>query len=242
MYLYQKTSRYFAQVADDVKDLAEADLQSLGAKSTRQVYRGIHFTATPEVLYKINFRSCLSHRILAPLMTFDCHSDKYLYKTALQIKWQDFLAPSKTFAVNATVSHSNITHSKFAALRLKDAVVDYFRERTGKRPSIDTEYPDVWLSLHIQNNKATISLDTAGGSLHRRGYRRKTVEAPMIETLAAAIIRYSEWDGRSPLCDPFCGSGTLLCEAFLHATQTPAAILRKKFGFERLPDFDVAIW
>lgn len=242
MYLYQRSHRFFAQVADDIKAIAEKELQSLGAKSTAQVYRGIHFNANAEVLYTINFQSRLVHRILAPLITFDCHSDAYLYKTASQIKWRDFLDPANTLAVFATVSHSNITHSKFAALRLKDAIVDYFRDRTGRRPSIDTQNPDIWINLHIQNNQATISLDASGGSLHRRGYRKKTVEAPMIETLAAAIISYSDWHGRTPLYDPFCGSGALLCEAYLLATQTPAAILRKRFGFERLPDFNAAIW
>ena len=103
------------------------------------------------------------------------------------------------------------------------------------RPSIDTRNPDVWINLHIHNNEATISLDTSGGSLHRRGYRKKTIQAPMVETLAAAIIQYSEWDGRVPLYDPLCGSGTLLCEAYLHASHTPAALFRQKFGFERLP-------
>lgn len=242
MYTYQKTNRYFAQVADDIKNIAEEELRSLGAAETREVYRGIYFTATPKTLYAINFHSRLVNRILAPLISFSCHSDKYLYKTASQLQWQDFLDPSQTLAVFATVSHSAIKHSKFAALRLKDAIVDTFRERTGERPSIDTRNPDVWLNLHIENNEATISLDTSGGSLHRRGYRKHSIEAPMIETLAAAIIKHSEWDGSTPLYDPFCGSGTLLCEGYLRATHTPAAVLRAKFGFERLPDFDAALW
>lgn len=242
LYLYQTNDRFFAQMAEELKEMAAEELQSLGATDTREVYRGLHFGATPKVLYKINYHARLINRVLAPLLTFKCHSDQYLYRKALQIPWTDFMDPSSTFAVFATVSHSAIRHSQFAALRLKDAVVDFFRQQTGQRPSIDRRNPDVWLNLHIQNNEATISLDTSGGSLHRRGYRVGSVTAPMAETVAAAIIRYSGWDGSVPLYDPFCGSGTLLCEAYMHAANMPAAMLRKKFGFERLPDFDARVW
>lgn len=242
MYLYQRTSRYFAQTADDIKELAEEELQTLGAEETRLVYRGIHFKASAQDLYRINFHTRLVNRVLAPLVSFKCHSDRYLYNKALELRWQDFLNTSQTFAVDATVNHSIVKHSKFAALRLKDAVVDYFRERDGKRPSVDTRDPTVRINLHIDNNEATISLDTSGGSLHRRGYRQKSVEAPMGETLAAAIIRSTGWQADSPLHDPFCGSGTLLCEAYMHACRIPAGNLRNRFGFENLPDFDRAPW
>lgn len=242
MYLYQKSNRYFAQVANDIADLAAAELHFLGAADVASAYRGLYFSAPPETLYRINFQSRLISRVLAPLATFPCSSDSVLYQQAAGIRWEDFLDPSRTFAVFASVSHSAITHSQFAGLRLKDAVVDYFRERTGNRPSIDARSPDVWLNLHIENNQATIGLDTSGGSLHRRGYRLESVAAPMVETLAAAIIDLTEWDRRQPLVDPFCGSGTLLCEAYLAASGTPAGILRKHFGFELLPDFNAALW
>jgi len=242
LYNYQKTNRYFAQAADDIKDIAEEELLSFDAQITSQAYRGIYFTANTKVLYTINYHSRLINRVLAPLISFNCHSDELLYKRSLQVNWEDFLNPSKTFAVFASVTNSYIKHSKFASLRLKDGIVDYFRERTGKRPSIDTREPDVWFNLHIENNKATISLDTSGGSLHRRGYRKQNIQAPMVETLAAAIINYSGWDCKSPLYDPFCGSGTLLCEAYMFASKTPASIFRKKFGFERLPDFNLSLW
>jgi putative N6-adenine-specific DNA methylase len=242
MYEYQLSSRYFAQVADDIKDIAESELLQLGAAETSHAYRGIYFNADLESLYRINLHSRLINRVLAPLKTFDCHSDNYLYQVGQQIHWEDFLNPELTLAVFASVSQSNINHSKFAALRLKDAIVDYFRERGGIRPSIDTRYPDLWLNVYIEKNVATISVDTSGGSLHRRGYRLETTQAPMTETLAASIIRYTEWDGQTPLYDPFCGSGTLLCEAYLAATKTPSANRRSKFGFERLPNFDAELW
>lgn len=241
-YIYQKTFRYFAQAADDIKDLAERELAELGATGIKSAYRGLYFTANQKALYAINFHARLPNRILAPLLTFDCHSDKYLYQTALKFPWMDFLDSTKTFAIFASVSHSKITHSKFAALRLKDAIVDAFKSREGKRPSVDTRDPDVWFNLHIENNRATISLDTSGGSLHKRGYRKHSVEAPMIETLAAAVIRLSGWDGKTPLIDPFCGSGTLLCEAYLAASRMPSARLRQKFGFQVLPDYNEKLW
>ena len=242
MYEYQQSGRYFAQVADDIKDIAEAELLELGAIDTSHSYRGIYFNADQESLYKINLHSRLINRALAPLKTFDCHSDNYLYQVGQQIHWEDFLNPEQTLAVFASVTQSNINHSKFAALRLKDAIVDYFREREGKRPSIDTRNPDLWLNVYIEKNVAIISVDTSGGSLHRRGYRTESTQAPMNETLAASIISYTEWNGRTPLYDPLCGSGTLLCEAYLAATKTPSAFGRSKFGFERLPDFDVTLW
>jgi len=242
MYEYQQSGRYFAQVADDIKDIAETELLELGAVETSNSYRGIYFNADKESLYRINLNSRLINRVLAPLKTFDCHSDNYLYKVGKQIHWEDFLNIEQTLAVFASVTQSNIDHSKFAALRLKDAIVDYFRERTGKRPNIDTRTPDLWLNVYIENNVAVISVDTSGGSLHRRGYRTESTQAPMIETLAASIIRYIEWSGQTPLYDPLCGSGTLLCEAYLATTNTPSAYLRSKFGFERLPDFDATLW
>ena len=242
MYVYQKSNRYFVQTADDIKDIAEDELSSLGASEIKQAFRGLYMTAAPEVMYAINFRARLINRVLAPLISFTCHTDRILYNRAVKIEWADFLNCAQTFAVFATVSHSAIKHSKFASLRLKDAIVDYFKNKRGNRPSVDTRNPDVFFNLHIENNRATISVDTSGGSLHRRGYRKSKVDAPMIETLAAAVIRLSEWTGEGPLYDPFCGSGTLLCEAYLAASDTPAAILRNKFGFEYLPDFKPEIW
>lgn len=242
MYQYQKSNRYFAQVADDIKDIATGELESCGAENIKPVYRGLYFNVSKESLYKINYKSALINRVLAPLISFKCHSDAYLYRTAVKMNWADFLDSSKTFAVFASVSHSTIKHSKFAALRLKDAIADYFKDTTGYRPNVDTHNPDVWINLHIEQNEAVISIDTSGGSLHRRGYRRQSVQAPMMETLAASIIKYSEWDGSTPLYDPFCGSGTILCEAFLHASQTPPGFLRQHFGFENLPDYDEKLW
>lgn len=242
MFTYQKTNKYFAQLAEGLEEIGAHELTELGARDVSPVFRGISFTADKEALYRIHYMTRLCQRLMAPLITFDCHSTKYLYKTALKLPWQELLAVDTTFAISANVAHSKIRHSQYAALCLKDTIVDYFREREGKRPNVDTRSPDITFNLHIDRDKATISLDTSGGSLHKRGYRLESVEAPMQETLAAAIINFSGWDGTKPLLDPLCGSGTLLCEALMRHCRIPAGFLRKKFGFESLPDFDSSIW
>ena len=242
MFAYQKNHRFFAQVADGLEDLGGKELAQLGAEDVRSSYRGIYFSADHAMLYRINYTTRLCTRILAPLLTFDCHSDRYLYKTAQKISWGELLSLDTTFAIFANVANSNIRHSQFAARRLKDAIVDQFRDSCGKRPDVEPMYPDIWINLYIHNNKATISLDTSGGSLHRRGYRQESVEAPMQETVAAAIIQLSSWHGERPLCDPMCGSGTLLAEAFMSYCRIPAGYLREHFGFEHLPDFDPTVW
>jgi len=211
VYTYQKNTRYYAMVAGGLKAAGVEELAELGAEEIRPDYSGIQFKAGKSALYRINYETRLLSRCLAPLITFGCRDTDTLYQKAKKIQWEDFFSKDDTFAVSANVSDSQISHSKFAALRLKDGVADYFRDKTGQRPDVDIRNPHVLLNLHIRHNKAIISLDTSGGALHRRGYREETVAAPMQETVAAAIIRLSQWDGSVPLYDPMCGSGTLLC-------------------------------
>lgn len=242
-YLYQEHRSFFAQVAHPIEALGGAELEELGATDVDPAYRGVQFSATPEVLRRIVYCARIPTRVLAPLATFDCHSDRYLYKRACEeVDWMSLIGVQKTFAIFATVSNSRISHSKYAALKLKDAIVDTIRKETGSRPSVDRHDPDVSLNLHIENNRATISLDVAGRSLHRRGYRLDAMEAPLQETVAASIIRMAEWNGEKPLLDPMCGSGTLLAEAFMVASNMPAQILQDDFGFQQLPDYDGASW
>jgi len=242
MYDYQTTSLFTAQVADGIEELAMAELAGLGAAECSRGFRFVRFRADHQTLYRIVYRSRLVSRVLAPLARFACLTDQALYAGARDLRWSDFLNPDQTFAVFANVSKSAIGHSQYAGLKLKDAVADWFRDRTGRRPSVDPREPDLWLHLHIHEDTATISLDVSGGSMHRRGYRVRSVDAPMGETVAAAMIRMTGWDGRSPLIDPMCGSGTILCEALMHATGLPAGLLRTNFGFIRLPDFNPRLW
>ena len=242
VYQYQKDGRYFAQIADSLKEAGAEELAELGGEDVSPEFSGIHFRADTSTLYRINYLTRLLSRCLAPLISYACPDTDTLYQKAKQIRWEDFFAKGDTFAVSGNVSDSAISHSKYAALRLKDAVADYFKEKTGQRPDVSVRNQDILLNLHIRNDKAVISLDTSGGALYRRGYREETVSAPMQETVAAAIIRFSEWDGSVPLYDPLCGSGTLLCEALMRYSNIPAGVFRTRFGFECLPDFDVALW
>ncbi|NOY23733.1 MAG: class I SAM-dependent RNA methyltransferase [Acidobacteria bacterium] len=241
-YLYQENQQYFAQCGRGIEDVAAEELAELGATGLEPTYRGVHFTATPTSFYTINYCARIPSRILAPLAHFGCHTEKVLHKKVMEIDWSRFLSPDQTFAVFANVSDSQINHSKFAALRVKDAIADFFREKTGVRPSVDTRNPDLWINLNLRDNFATISADTSGGALHRRGYRKASVLAPLQETLAAAILRISGWQGERPLVDPMCGSGTILAEALMAHCRVPAGFRREKWGFFRLPDFNETLW
>ena len=241
-YLYEKESQYFAQVAESIKEIAMDELKDLGAYDLQAVFRGVWFKASKKNFYRINYFSRLISRILAPLVSFECNDKDDLYKAAKKVRWEEFLTPKKTFSIVANVSESDITHSNFAGLRVKDAIADYFRDRTNKRPSVDAKAPYIIINLHIHKNRATLTIDASGGALHKRGYREESVSAPMQETVAASIIRLSEWDGKVPLYDPMCGSGTLLIEALMMVCQIPAQVFRDSFGLERLPDFDVDLW
>ena len=242
MFAYQQDQRYFAQIAEGTEEIGAEELRDLGASAIRTSFRGLHFRAGPAELYRINYETRLISRVLAPLIRFACYDTDRLYRMARQVAWNEIMDVNQTLAVFANVSNSKIRHSQYAALCLKDAVVDYFREDCGRRPDVRRLDPDVWIGLFIENNQAVISLDTSGGSLHRRGYRQEGVEASMQETVAAAIIRWTGWDGSIPLIDPMCGSGTLLAEALMHHCRIPAAYLRRHFGFEHLPDFDRSLW
>lgn len=244
MFEYQKYGRYFAQGAHAMEDLIAAELTKLGATTTRTAYRGVYFEADPAALYRINYCSRLANHVLAPLITFQCHSDKYLYQTARKLDWGALLGMDDTFVIAANTSDSKLHHSQFATLRLKEAITDHFMEKHGKRPSVDRREADLWINLNIHRDKAIISVDCSGGSLHRRGYRVDAREAPLQETLAAALIRHSGWRGETPLVDPMCGSGTILAEALMTAGRVPPAFLRmaEKPPFAHLPDFDAALW
>lgn len=242
MFLYQKNRSFFAQIAGGLEDLAIKELIDLGARNVVPGFRGAHFEADAAALYRINYMARMVSRILAPLSSFACRSRHDLYRCARSVDWCTLFSLKQTFAVFANVANSDINHSQFAALCVKDAVADAFRDRFGKRPDVDPRTPGIWINLHLMDNHAVISLDTSGGPLHRRGYRNQSVVAPMQETLAAAIIELTGWQGDRELYDPMCGSGTLLCEALIKHCRIPAGILRPRFGFESLPDFDPKIW
>ena len=239
IYQYQ-VSGFFAQAPGMMEELCKQELIELGATDTKVAYRGVYFNASNEVLYKINYTSRLVSRVLAPLITFHCRTTNALMKTAEKIRWEEIFSVDKTFAISASVAKSQITNSLYASQVLKDGIADYFRAKFGKRPNVETN-PDVRYNLHIEKDNAVISIDTSGESLHKRGYRLLAGEAPMQETLAAAIIRLSKWDGENPLWDCMWLRYSF-CEALMHYCRIPAQKLRNKFGFFYLPDFDLKIW
>ena len=242
MYDYQKNNIYFAQVPGMMEELCEQELIELGAKNSKVSYRGIYFEADHSTLYKINYTARTISRVLAPLKSFYCNNSHAIMKTAEQVEWEKIFSIDQTFSITSSVTKSTINNSLYASQVLKDGIADYFRSKFGKRPDVNTVNPDVRFNLFIEKDKAILSLDTSGESLHKRGYRLLAGEAPMQETLAAAIIRLSKWDGEKPLLDCMCGSGTIICEALMHYCRIPAQKLRKNFGFFHLPDFNESIW
>lgn len=239
---FQKNNSYFAQVPGKMEDIAEAEFLAAGATETKKEYRGLRFSADLKTIYTLNYTSRFASRILAPLITFHCRSTDILISRARKMPWEQIFSKEQTFSISASVSKSSITNSLYASQCLKDGIVDHFRDIYGVRPDVDTVQPDVRFNLHIEKDEAVISLDTSGESLHKRGYRLLAGEAPMQETLAAAIIHHSGWNGEEPLWDPMCGSGTLLCEALMHYCKIPAQYLRKKFGFTNLPGYNKSEW
>jgi putative N6-adenine-specific DNA methylase len=241
-YLYQEGEQFFAQVPDGGEEVATDELVRLGATDVRAGYRGLYFHAEREALYRIVYSALTVSRVLCPLIRFQCHSPEYLYKRTQSIDWPSLLTTKQTFAVFATVANSTMRHSQYAALTVKDAIVDQFRAKSGVRPSVEPQDPDLWINLYLHANRATISLDLSGGSMHRRGYRVESIEAPMQETVAAVMLAMSGWDGETPLVDPMCGSGTILCEALMRYCRVPAAYLRPQQGLRFMPDYDAATW
>ena len=233
MFLYQQNKTYFAQVADGLQEAAQQELESLGASQVKPAYRGFHFCADARILYRINYQARLVSRILAPLAAFTCEDRNALYRASKAVAWTTIFNLRQTFGVFANVSgNRQLRHSKFAALVLKDAVADHFREHSGYRPDVEKNNPDVWIHLHLEKHRATISLDTSGGSLHKRGYRELSVAAPMKETLAAAMVTFSGWTGDRPLYDPMCGSGHLALRSLDGRLSNPGRLFKTGFWFQ----------
>ncbi len=240
--IFQSTRRFFAQTHKGISGIAKEELSEYGASDCKISYNGVYFSADNESLYKINYMAKTVSRILAPMISFSVHSEKELYKKCMSFEWEQFMDSEKTFAVSSSVSGSKITHSKFAALRVKDAIADRLLNKFGKRPDVNVENPDIPINLNIRNNFCTLSYDTSGKSLHKRGYRINQVSAPLNETLAASILRISQWDGSVPLYDPMAGSGTFLGEAALRYGKMPSSVKERNFGFFNMPGFNEDLW
>lgn len=214
------------------------ELTQLGANEVQIGRRMVSFMGDKEMMYRANFQLHTAIRILKPIKHFKALSADDVYREVQKIDWSDYIGLDKTFAVDSVVFSEEFRHSKFVAYKVKDAIVDQFREKTGKRPNISVANPDIRLNIHIAEDKCTLSLDSSGESLHRRGYRQESVEAPLNEVLAAGMILMTGWQGETDFIDPMCGSGTLLVEAALIAHNMAPGLFRKEYAFEKWPDFD----
>lgn len=231
----------FATVPLGAEELTALELKHLGAADVHVIRGGVAFGGDRKILYRSLLRLRTASRVLLQLGHFPCGSPQELYDGVRSLPWCDLLSPTMTLAVDCSLRDSAITHSHFAALRAKDAIVDLLRDTTGSRPNINTHSPDLRVNLHIAKNHCTVSLDTCGEPLDRRGWRLNRNDAPLRETLAAAIMLHTGWDGTIPLIDPMCGSGTLLIEGTAIALGHPAGAGRA-FGIMRWQDFDRSVW
>jgi putative N6-adenine-specific DNA methylase len=233
---------YTAKTVAGMEEILLQELLSRGAQDAQLLRRAVTFKGTKEVLYRANYTCRTALRILVPIKTFTITKQEDLYENVKTIAWEDHMENEKSIAVDAVNSTSVFTNSQYVALRTKDAVVDRFRDRTGVRPSVNLDDPDLRINVHIYKETCTVSLDSSGSSLHKRGYRKVTGPAPLNEVLAAGLIQLSGWDKNMPLLDPMCGSGTLLIEAAMLAKNIPSGYFRPAFGFERWKDFDPDLW
>lgn len=234
-------SEQFEMIAKTFQGLEEVlaeELTDLGANDIQIGRRMVAFSGDKEMMYKANFCLRTAIRILKPIKQFNAKNADEVYEQIKAIAWEEILDVNKTFAVDAVVFSEEFRHSKFVAYKVKDAIVDYFRDLNGKRPSVRINRPDVLLNIHIAQTTCTLSLDSSGESLHRRGYRQEAVEAPLNEVLAAGMILMTGWKGDCDLIDPMCGSGTIPIEAALIARNIAPGVFRKEFAFEKWVDFD----
>jgi putative N6-adenine-specific DNA methylase len=235
-------TRYFATCGRGIEPVLADELRALGASDVQPGRGGVSFAGDQALLYQANLWLRTAIRVLAPILEATVTSPDELYEAVRGIDWSRYLTPDHTLAVDCNVRDSHITHSKYAALRTKDAICDQFVERQGSRPSVDVDEPMLKLNLHVHRDVAVLSLDSSGDSLHKRGYRPIQTKAPLNEALAAAIVLLTGWRGDVPFVDPMCGSGTLPIEATWLALRRPPGLTRKRFGFQGWMDYDVSLW
>lgn len=235
------TNELIAKTLQGLENVLAEELAALGADDIRTGRRMVSFSGDKEMMYRANFCLRTAIRILKPIKHFQAENADQVYEQIKDIAWEEYMQPASSFAVDAVVYSEAFRHSKFVAYRVKDAIVDYFREHSGKRPSVRLNNPDVQLNIHIAETECTLSLDSSGESLHRRGYRTEAVEAPLNEALAAGIILLTGWRGECDLIDPMCGSGTFPIEAALIAKNIAPGVFRQGYAFEKWNDFDAEL-
>ncbi|MGL4422495.1 MAG: THUMP domain-containing class I SAM-dependent RNA methyltransferase, partial [Gemmataceae bacterium] len=234
--------RYFATCARGLEPFLVKELEAIGATALEAGRGGVHFEGPREVLYRANLYLRTAVRVLMPLLDGVVRDPDELYAWVRSLNWSNLMTADHTLAVDSNVRDSNITHSQYAARRVKDAICDQFRDRVGRRPSVDTERPMIGLNLHISRNQAILSMDSSVESLHKRGYRPIQTRAPLNESLACGILMATGWQPPMPIADLLCGSGTFLIEAAWMAMKRPPGLTRDWFGFMGWLDFDRTVW
>lgn len=224
------------------EDILAKELRQLGAMDIQKGVRSVSFVGDKGFMYKANLALRTAIKILKPIKSFIVLNEQNLYDEVYKIDWATYFPPNGTLAVDATVNSNQFTHSKFIALKTKDAIVDKMRASTGSRPNIDLRFPSIKINVHIDKQLCTLSLDASGESLHQRGYKLDTNIAPINEVLAAGLLMLSGWEGQAHFMDPMCGSGTILVEAAMIACNIPPNLMRKEFAFERWQDWDVELF
>ena len=241
-----ETLTFFATTAKGMEELLAAEIRTLGGTGVELQRAGVSFAGTLELAYRVCLWSRVANRVLLPLATFPAATPQALYDGVRTVRWSDHLDARRTLAVDCATSRSAIAHSHFAALKVKDAIVDQLRERMGARPSVDVAQPDVRINVYVHEDRAVVSIDLSGESLHRRAYRQRGTVAPLKETLAAAVLLLAEWPRLAatgaPFLDPMCGSGTLPIEAALIAARIAPGRGRTHFGFLGWRRHQPAIW
>lgn len=238
----ENTFKMVAKTMAGLENVLAEELTAMGALNVEPLYRAVSFEGNKELMYKANYCCRTALRILKPITSFVARNELSLYNNIFKIQWHEIFNINETFAIDAVTSGNYFTHSQYAALKVKDAIADEFREHFGARPSVDVEDPDLRINVHIENEKVTVSFDSSGESLHKRGYRKNVDKAPMNEVLAAGLIKLTGWQCDCNFVDCMCGSGTLPIEAAMLAMGLPAGFFRKKWGFMTWHDFDKELW
>ena len=230
--------RLVAKTLYGLENVLAEELTSLGASDVKAANRAVLFNGDKNLLYRVNYCSRTALSVLMPVGDFRIRSKDDLYKCGLKVEWDRFMDADDTFSIVPVINSPHFTHTGYAGLILKDSIADYFRNKSGRRPSVDTDDPTILINLHISNDQVTISIDSSVVPLFKRGYRQEQAVAPLNEVLAAGILLISGWKASTALTDPMCGSGTIPIEAGLIACNIPPGKFRKFFGFQRWNDFD----
>lgn len=225
-----------------LENVLAQEVKQLGGRNVEAKNRAVICEGDLGFLYKLNYSLRTALKILVPIYSFKAFNEHKFYQKLKTFAWHEYLDKHQTFAIDATVHSERFTHSQFMMLKMKDAIVDYFRDRYDARPSIDTREPDIKFHLHIDEDVVTVSLDSSGEPLYKRGYRVQSGEAPLNEVLASGMLHLAGWDGKGNFLDPMCGSGTLLIEAAMMAMELPAQLFRKGFAFQNWKNYDASLF